>query len=86
MIQQIQNKIVEFVAHDKALHFIAGFLLYVLASCFLPDLYCFFLVLLVAFAKEIRDQIVYKGFDISDLIFTMIPALIMLVKNSWNNC
>ena len=62
---------------DKANHFIYGFFIYVLSNYFLNDLYSIGIVFLFALGKEIRDEIVYKGFDYKDLIATMIPSIIL---------
>jgi hypothetical protein len=62
---------------DKANHFIYGFIIYVLSNCFLNDLYSIGIVFLFALSKEIKDQIVYKGFDYKDLLATMIPSIIL---------
>jgi hypothetical protein len=62
---------------DKANHFIYGFSIYVLSNIVLNDLYSLLIVVLFALGKEIRDQIVYKGFDYKDLLITIIPAIIL---------
>lgn len=62
---------------DKSNHFIYGFFIYVLSNCFLNDMYSIVIVFLFALGKEIRDQIIYKGFDYKDLITTMIPSIIL---------
>lgn len=62
---------------DKANHFIYGFFIYVLSNYFLNDLYSIGIVFLIALGKEIKDQIVYKGFDYKDLLVTMIPSIIL---------
>jgi hypothetical protein len=65
------------IEQDKANHFIYGFFIFVLSNYFLNDLYSIGIVFLIASGKEIRDQIVYKGFDYKDLIATMIPSIIL---------
>jgi hypothetical protein len=65
------------IEQDKANHFIYGFFIFVLSNYFLNDLYSIGIVFLIALGKEIRDQIVYKGFDYKDLIATMIPSIIL---------
>ena len=77
----IQNKIVELIQHDKALHFMFGFFLFVLSNIFLSDSYCIGIVFIVALIKEIRDEIVYKGFDWRDIIATVLPSICILVLN-----
>jgi len=65
------------IPQDKANHFIYGFFIFVLSNYFLNDLYSIGIVFLFALGKEIRDQIVYKGFDYKDLLATMIPSIIL---------
>jgi hypothetical protein len=65
------------IEQDKANHFIYGFFIFVLSNYFLNDLYSIGIVFLIALGKEIRDQIVYKGFDYKDLIATIIPSIIL---------
>jgi len=78
MWTKIQNKILELVQHDKALHFMFGFIVFVVSSHFFLDVVAFGITFLIALIKEIRDHIVYKGFDIADLIFTTIPSIILI--------
>jgi len=79
MISNIQNKIVELMPHDKCLHFVFGFFIFALSNLFLNDVYSLGIVFLFALAKEIRDEISYGGFDVKDLIFTILPALTKLL-------
>jgi hypothetical protein len=64
---------------DKANHFIYGFFIYTFASLVISNPLAFGVVCLFAVGKEVRDQIVYKGFDIFDLFFTILPAIIMII-------
>ena len=48
-----------------------------LSNIVLNDLYSLLIVILFALGKEIKDQIVYKGFDYKDLLVTIIPAVIL---------
>jgi len=74
------------IPQDKANHFIYGFFIFVLSNYFLNDLYSIGIVFLFALGKEIRDQIVYKGFDYKDLLATMIPSIILhFLKWAKNN-
>lgn len=66
---------------DRANHFIYGFALFLLLNIFLQDIYCLIIVSAIAIVKEIRDEIVYKGFDIVDIVFTIIPALSIFICN-----
>ncbi len=65
------------IPQDKANHFIYGFFLFVLSNYFFNDLYSIGIVFLFALGKEIKDQIVYKGFDYKDLLATMIPSIVL---------
>ncbi len=65
------------IPSDKANHFIYGFFIYVLSNYFFNDLYSIGIVFLIALFKEIKDQIVYKGFDYKDLLATILPAIIL---------
>ena len=65
------------IPQDKANHFIYGFFIYVLSNYFFNDLYSIGIVFLFALGKEIKDQIVYKGFDYKDLLATMIPSIVL---------
>lgn len=69
------------IRQDKANHFIYGFMIYLLASFFFADIICFTIVLAVAFAKECYDEYDYGGFDIVDLIYTIIPSIFLIIKN-----
>ena len=79
--QDLQNKIIELIPHDKTLHFIAGFFLYVLSNVFLSDIHSLIIVFTVALAKETRDEITYKGADLKDLLFTVIPSIMIFLLN-----
>jgi hypothetical protein len=65
------------IAQDKANHFIYGFLIFIISQIFLNDYLSFGIVFLFALGKEVKDQIVYKGFDYKDLIATLIPSIII---------
>ena len=66
---------------DKANHFIYGFLIYTLANLLLSDLYSLLIVYLFALGKEIKDVFVYSGFDIKDLLTTLLPGVILTLTN-----
>ena len=74
-MNKIQNLVISLIEYDKALHFIAGFCVFVISSCFISDLYSVAVVFIVALAKEIRDQIVYRGWDSKDLGATVLGGL-----------
>ena len=62
---------------DKANHFIYGFFIYILSNLLVNSVYSLIVVFVFALGKEIKDQIVYKGFDYKDLLVTIIPAVIL---------
>lgn len=65
------------IAQDKANHFLYGFLIFIISQYFLNDYLSFGVVFAFALGKEIKDQIVYKGFDYKDLLATLLPAIII---------
>jgi hypothetical protein len=65
------------IAQDKANHFIYGFLIFMISQYFLNDYLSFGVVFAFALSKEIKDEIVYKGFDYKDLLATLLPAIIV---------
>lgn len=73
------NKIL--IRQDRANHFLHGFIIFVIANYFLNDLTALAIVAIVALLKELYDEYIYSGFDIIDLAFTIIPALILIVLN-----
>jgi hypothetical protein len=62
---------------DKANHFIYGFVIFIISQYFLNDLCSIGIVFLFAIGKEIKDQIVYKGFDYKDILVTITPSIIL---------
>ena len=65
------------IAQDKANHFLYGFLIFMISQYFLNDYLSFVIVFAFALGKEIKDQIVYKGFDYKDLLVTLLPSIII---------
>jgi hypothetical protein len=65
------------ISLDKANHFIYGFLIFIISQFFLNDYLSFGIVFLFALGKEVKDQIVYNGFDYKDLIVTLLPSIII---------
>jgi hypothetical protein len=65
------------IAQDKANHFLYGFLIFMISQYFLNDYLSFGIVFVFALGKEIKDQIVYKGFDYKDLLVTLLPSIII---------
>jgi hypothetical protein len=66
------------IPQDKANHFIYGFFIYIIVCLFVSNPIAFGIVCLFALGKEIKDQVVYGGFDIFDMISTILPAGIMV--------
>ena len=58
------------IARDKQLHFIAG-LIIGLTAIFISWYCAYGLVLIAGVGKEVKDEIVYHGFDVYDLLYTM---------------
>lgn len=69
---------------DKANHFVYGFIIFVLSNLLLNDLYSLGIVFLFAIGKEIKDQVVYKGFSIVDAIVTIAPGTLLYLINFLN--
>jgi hypothetical protein len=69
------------IPQDKANHFIYGFTIYILLNLFLNAYASFSIVYLLALGKECYDEYSYKGFDVKDLIATIIPAIILILKD-----
>ena len=65
------------IAQDKANHFLYGFLIFMISQYFLNDYLSFGIVFTFALGKEIKDQIIYKGFDYKDLLVTLLPSIII---------
>jgi len=64
---------------DKLLHFVAGFSIALIGSILFGKETGFALAILAGIGKEIRDQIVYGGFDIMDLIVTIAGGLLIFL-------
>lgn len=69
------------IPQDKANHFIYGFVIYFLLNLFFNDYTSFAFVFLFAFSKEVYDEYKYGGFDLKDLLTTLIPAFLLILKN-----
>ena len=62
---------------DKILHFIAGFTIYKVGNIFTDKMIqLFFLVIVIAFLKELYDDLKYGGFDNKDLFVTILGGII----------
>ena len=68
------------IPHDKANHFIYGFVIFVLSNLVLNEWISLAVVCLFAFGKEIYDEWKYVGFGIYDAIWTITPALILTLN------
>ena len=68
------------IPHDKANHFIYGFVIFVLLNIFLLPWIAFGITFLFAIGKEVYDQFDYGGFDWKDILATIAPALILTLK------
>lgn len=67
---------------DKLKHFFWGFVYAVVSyviGCFFLDskLFTMFLPVVFGTAKEVYDDITYGGFDVEDLLYTLIPSFII---------
>lgn len=67
------------IRQDRANHFIYGFTIYILSSIVFTPLIATLITFGVALGKELYDEYDYRGFDIIDLIFTMIPSVILTI-------
>lgn len=68
------------IPQDKANHIVYGFVIYFIANLFLNTYYSLGIVIIFALSKEAIDQVKYKGFDWKDLVVTLIPAIMFLIK------
>jgi len=67
---------------DKQYHFIAGFLIFLIAQLFVSDLWAMVVVIAIGTLKEVYDYVSKKGTpDINDLLFTIYGALPIFVIN-----
>jgi hypothetical protein len=67
---------------DKANHFIAGTIIYCLASLFLSPVAALIPVIIIGAAKEVYDKYSKKGTpDIIDFLYTVAGALPVLLTN-----
>jgi hypothetical protein len=66
---------------DKALHLIAGMLVVAFVATIFPCVanWAIVFTIIVGTGKEIRDEVVYGGFDWKDLVVTIAGGLIMQV-------
>ena len=65
---------------DKQYHFIAGFLIFLIAQLFVSDLWAMVVVIAIGTLKEVYDHLSKKGTpDINDLLFTIYGAMPIFV-------
>ena len=84
-MKKILNFNLPIIPLDKANHFVYGFIIFFVSQLIITiviinsniniNIISFIITLIFALSKEIKDQIVYKGFSWYDLIITMIPSL-----------
>ena len=69
------------IPSDKMLHFIAGMLITALVAVIVPRLspIAMAVAVIAGFAKEVRDEITYGGFDWYDLLATVLGGVVMQV-------
>lgn len=66
---------------DKANHFVYGFVIYFISNLFFKDYTSFAIVFLFAFSKEAYDEYKYGGFDLKDLLISLMPAVLLIIKD-----
>ena len=69
------------IPSDKMLHFIVGMLITAIAAVIVPRFapIAMTVAVVAGFAKELRDEIAYGGFDWKDLLATVIGGVVMQV-------
>ena len=74
-------KILGSIPSDKMLHFIAGMLITAIVAVIVPRFapIAMTVAVVAGFAKEIRDEIAYGGFDWYDLLATVLGGVVMQV-------
>jgi hypothetical protein len=67
------------ISPDKALHFIAGMLVVAFVATIIPciDNCAIIFAIIAGISKEIRDELVYGGFDWQDLVATISGGLVV---------
>ena len=79
-IRDIQNKIMKLIPHDKCLHFVMGFIIFSFINLFIGLYISLGIVFLIATLKELYDYYDYGIFNIVDVIYTIIPGFLLLLK------
>lgn len=69
------------IPSDKMLHFIAGMLITAIVAVIVPRFtpIAMSVAVVAGFAKELRDEITYGGFDWKDLLATVLGGVVMQV-------
>jgi len=67
------------MAYDKQLHFIAGFLIAILAGYFFSPLWGLTAAIVAGLLKEVRDWYCYHGFDEKDMLSTWLGGLLGMI-------
>lgn len=67
------------IPHDKLLHSFYGTVIYLLLSLSSPIL-AILTVIFVAIAKEVYDEVKYKGFDLKNIIATILIPMLLFTK------
>jgi hypothetical protein len=73
------------IVQDKANHFIYGFTIFILSNLVFNDLISLAIICTIGFGKEVYDEWDYGGFDIVDFIYTIIPAIVLNLKQLYTN-
>ena len=70
------------IPQDKANHFVYGFLIFIFFNIFLSDLISLSIIVFIALIKEVYDKISKKGTpEILDFVFSILPSLLIIIKN-----
>ena len=80
------NKVFGYLAnlpHDKLLHSFYGTLIYLPIS-YVDSFIALGIVAVVALSKEILDEKDYGGFDLSDIIATMLIPTLIYIKDVYS--
>ena len=74
----MKNKAYDIIPHDKALHFIAGVLIFAVFNLIHPA-FGMVAVTFAAIANEIYDQSQGRAFSVKDIAFTVAGGLVGLL-------
>ena len=65
----------KYIPIDKLLHFLVGFTIAVIITTFSNPMYGLLYGAIAALGKELYDEYSYKGFDVYDLLMTLIGTI-----------